>query len=259
MGFLDRSETRHSRTISEGVHDCIYSILEGDCNKTISIVLGDLQRRDLHWSPTFCFIDPDALDVEWSTLTAISRFKDPKAKTKPEMLILLSHTTIPRLAGWDSAMVLKDKLSSAVTGFFGTEAWKHIFEERSNHGLSADEARHLYTELFRYRIQTVLGYNRTLTIEMGNERGSPIYVLVFATDHDAGVRIMLSVFNKAREQSAEYRTQVTTKRKNTERETAGEYSLPGLEHDTLTGQPRYFESVQTDEFPNIPAWLMKHL
>ena len=172
------------------------------CNATISKTLHDLRAQGLDFSPTFCFIDPDALDVDWSTLSTVASFKNPRARTKPEMLILLSHTTIPRLAGWDSSMGLDEELSSAVTAFDGTQDWRHIHSRRTRDGLGADDARTLYTELFRYRIQQVLGYRRTLTIEMGNERGAPVYVLVFCTDHDAGVRIMSSVFAEAREQSA---------------------------------------------------------
>ena len=286
-----------------------YVVINEDCNATISRTLHDLRAQGLDFSPTFCFIDPDALDVDWSTLSTVASFKNSLARTKPEMLILLSHTTIPRLAGWDSSMGLDEELSSAVTAFYGTQDWRHIHSRRTRDGLGADDARTLYTELFRwdssmgldeelssavtafygtqdwrhihsrrtrdglgaddartlytelfrYRIQQVLGYRRTLTIEMGNERGAPVYVLVFCTDHDAGVRIMSSVFAEAREQSAVSRALVTENRKREAREKAGTPSLFDNVDEAATVPPLYFESTQTDEFPTLPTWLLEHL
>ena len=141
-----------------------YVVIDGDCNVTISRALHDLRVQGLDFSPTFCFIDPDGLDVDWSTLSTVASFKNSRARTKPEMLILLSHTTIPRLAGWDSSMGLDEELSSTVTALYGTQGWRHIHNRRMSDGLGASDARTLYTELFRYRIQQVLGYRRTLTM-----------------------------------------------------------------------------------------------
>ncbi|MCY3577889.1 MAG: three-Cys-motif partner protein TcmP [bacterium] len=236
-----------------------YTIVPGDCNISISRTLSDLRSEGLDWSPTFAFIDPDAFELSWETLSSIASFKNPQAKTKAEMLILLSHTSIPRLAGWDSAMGLDEALSASTTTFYGTSVWRHILDRRIRYGLSANDARALYTDLFRHRLQHVLGYRRTLTIEMGNERGSPVYVLVFATDHEAGVRIMSSVFEEAREQSAEYRAEVADRRRRQEHRERGEVPLFDMEDPTLQPQPLYFESTQIQEDPVLPDWLMSSL
>ena len=234
-----------------------YAVMEGDCNTTISTTLHDLQAQGLSFAPTLCFIDPDGLDVGWSTLSALASFKDRRTRTKPEILILLSHTTIPRLAGWDLSMGLDEKLSLSVTRFYGTQSWRRIHERRMHHALNASDARSLYTALLRYRIQYVLGYSRTLTIEMGNERGAPVYVLIFATDHEAGVRIMSSVFSEAREQSAEYRAEVTERRQRDNRQQAGTPTLFDISNDVSIMQLLYFESTQIDDAPMLPTWLMK--
>ena len=172
------------------------------------------------------------------------------------MLILLSHTSIPRLAGWDAAMGLDEALSLSVTKFYGTTVWRHIHDRCIRHELSAKDARGLYTALFRYRLQTVLGYQKTLTIEMRNEHGTPVYVLVFATDHEAGVRIMSSVFEQAREQSAEYRAEITDRRKREQMDRKGVVPLLDMTDPALHPQPKYFESIQIEDEPNIPDWLM---
>lgn len=238
--------------------DLRYEVVDDDCNKAIMQVLDDLRAEGLDWSPTFCFVDPDGLDVTWSTLAQIASFKNTRAKTKAELLVLLSHTTIPRLAGWDSAQGLDEALASSVTDFFGTPAWRRIHERRTS-GLSAAEARHLYSTLFRYRLQETLGYKTTLTIEMGNERGSPVYVLVFATDHPAGTRIMASVLEEARKQSAEYRSEVAQRRSREEREKAGTPNLFDAMGQSPAEPPLYFETTQGDESPTLPAWLMECL
>ena len=232
-----------------------YEVVGDDCNEAITQALDDLRSEGLDWSPTFCFVDPDGLDVTWSTLAQIASFKTARARTKAELLVLLSHTTIPRLAGWDSAQGLDEALASSVTDFFGTPAWRRIHERRTS-GLSAAEARHLYTTLFRYRLQETLGYETTLTIEMGNERGAPVYVLVFATDHPAGTRIMSSVLEEAREQSAEYRSEVAQRRSREERERAGTPNLFDATGESPAEPPLYFETTQGDEFPTLPSWLL---
>lgn len=235
-----------------------YEVVDDDCNEAITQALDDLRSEGLDWSPTFCFVDPDGLDVTWSTLAQIASFKNARAKTKAELLVLLSHTTIPRLAGWDSAQGLDEALASSVTDFFGTPAWRRIHERRTS-GLSAAEARHLYTTLFRYRLQEALGYKATLTIEMGNERGAPVYMLVFATDHPAGTRIMSSVLEEAREQSADYRAEVAQKRNRQERERAGTLNLFDVMGQGPAEPPQYFETTQGDESPTLPSWLLHDL
>ena len=235
-----------------------YRVIKGDCNKKIKHVLKDLRSDGLDWSPTFCFVDPDGLDVTWSTLAQISSFKNARARTKAELLVLLSHTTIPRLAGWDSARGLDEALASSVTEFFGTPAWRRIHERRTS-SLSAAEARHLYTTLFRYRLQETLGYETTLTIEVGNERGAPVYVLVFATDHPAGDRIMSSVLEEACEQSADYRSEVAQRRSREERERAGRLNLFDVMGESPAEPPLYFETTQGGESPTLPTWLQDDL
>lgn len=238
-------------------NDCRYEVIIGDCNDKIGEVLSDLAQKRLDRAATFAFIDPDSLEVKWTTLSAIASFKHPQARYKAEMLILLSHTTVPRLAGWDAAKGLDESLSADVTAFFGSDIWKSIFRKRHDGQLTAPEARKLYTDFFRYRLEEVLGYERTLTIEMGNERGAPVYVLVFATDHPAGDRIMASIFKKAREQSAEYRADVAGRRGRQERESAGTPSLFDAVGEPLSEPRRFFESTQVIGSPILPNWLMK--
>ena len=237
--------------------DTRYRVIEGDCNETLTGCLSNLRAERLDWAPTFCFVDPDGLDVGWSTLQALARFKNARSRTKAEMLILLPHTSIPRLAGWDHAMGVDDKLSAKITMLFGSESWKAIDEQRQGGNLTASEARGLYLSLFRYKLERRLGYGKTMTIEMGNERGNPVYVLVFATDHRAGDRIMSSVFRQAREQSAEYRAELRERRQREREAKAGLQSMFGADALPDEVAPIYMETTELDGSVVLPDWLVR--
>ena len=232
-----------------------YKVVEGDCNQTINVELEELKRRNLDWSATFVLVDPSGLDVKWSTLRSIARFKNRRAKTKTEMWILLSHTTIARLAGFDASKGLTEDSSASATSLFGTSGWRLIYDRRINGALTPLEARDLYVDLFRYRLERTLGYRRTLTIEMGNVNGAPIYTMVFASDSDAGVRIMSHVYEQALQQSAEYRAEVMSRRDRQRREQKGALSLFDVIGESVAEEPRYFESIRDDESPTLPGWL----
>lgn len=240
-------------------NDGRFDVIDGDCNEELLNCLSGLRDDGLDWAPTFCFVDPDGLDVNWSTLRALARFKNSSAHTKAEMLILLPHTSIPRLAGWDNAMGVDDALSAKITSLFGSDSWRAINDRRQSNALTASEARHLYLSLFRFKLERELGYRKTLTIEMGNERGNPVYVLVFATDHPAGVRIMSSVFGQAREQSAEYRAQLRDRRQRDKEEQAGMQPLFGADELTEEIVPIYMETTELDGSVVLPSWLLRQV
>lgn len=239
--------------------DTRFNVIEGDCNETLASCLSDLRSERLDFAPTFCFVDPDGLDVGWSTLQALAQFKHKDSRTKAEMLILLPHTSIPRLAGWDHAMGVDGRLSAKVTMLFGSESWKAIDERRQSASLTASKARGLYLLLFRHLLERRLGYRKTLTIEMGNERGNPVYVLVFATDHPAGDRIMSSVFEQARKQSAEYRAELRKRRQREREEDAGVQSLFGADGLSDEVVPIYMETTELDGSVELPDWLVRRV
>ena len=236
-----------------------YAIIRGDCNETIREALADLRIANLHWAPTFVFIDPNTLEIKWSTLSALSRFKHPKAKTKAEMWILLSHSTIWRLAGYDQSLGLDEEYSRAATLLYGSDVWREIHTRRRSDEIAASEARRLYVSLFRVKLQEKLSYKRTLSIEMGNHQGSPIYTMVFATDSSPGVRIMSAVYQEARDQAAEYRGEVRERRDRERRLKEGRPNLFDNLDTSPSERPIYSESIQDEEFPILPGWLRHEL
>ena len=63
--------------------------------------------------------------------------------------------------------------------------------------MSAAEAREEYVNLMRWRLERILGYRFTHPFELKNTKGSTLYHMIFATDSDAGTRIMEAIYARA--------------------------------------------------------------
>jgi len=62
-----------------------------------------------------------------------------------------------------------------------------------------DRARAEYVNLIRWRLEKVLGYGWTDTMQFSIAQNNPVYTMVFATDEPVGSKIMSSVQKVARE------------------------------------------------------------
>jgi three-Cys-motif partner protein len=174
---------------------------EGDCNETIPATLAEL--RALRWAPTFAFLDPDGMEVAWETLAALAEHKRgyrPDASLKPEFKVelwmLFPTSGIVRTLAFEEEKVSPSHEARA-TRLFGTNRWRRIYELRVSGEISAAEAREEYVNLMRWRLERNLGYRFSHPFELKNTRGATLYHMIFATDHDAGTRIMESIYAKA--------------------------------------------------------------
>ena len=95
----------------------------------------------------------------------------------------------------------EEKVSAAddarATRLFGTVDWRRIYDRRVSNEITGAEARSEYVNLMRWRLEGALGYRFTHAFELKNTRGSPLYHMIFATDNDAGTRIMASIYAAA--------------------------------------------------------------
>ncbi len=176
-------------------------VYEGDCNARILDALGEL--KSLSWAPTFAFLDPDGMELAWDTLVALADHKrgyrsttSTKPEYKVELWMLLSTSGIVRTLALDEAKVSEADIARA-NRLYGSEEWKPIFELRRGGEMSAGEAREEYVNLMRWRLERVLGYRFAHPFELKNTKGSPLYHMIFATDSDAGTRIMAAIYAKA--------------------------------------------------------------
>lgn len=173
-----------------------FRVIKGDCNDTMNSVLREL--HPLRWAPTFAFIDPNGPDTHWSTLQALAAFR-PSRYTKVELWMLFPEPMFVRLLRTDGHEVRPEDMER-ITAMFGTGRWGRIYEARVQNDLTPREARTEYVNLMRWRLEKELGYKRTHALEVHNEKGNPIYHMIFATDHVAGDRIMSSLYSKALEE-----------------------------------------------------------
>jgi hypothetical protein len=114
---------------------------------------------------------------------------------------------------------------------YGTHHWRAICEARVSRDLLPADAREEYVNLMRWRLENVLGYQWTHPLEVFNERGSSMYHMIFATDHEAGHRIMTSLYNRAADEFPAMRDAARRKRHRLSEEAQGVSTLFGDDID----------------------------
>ncbi|MFN2613144.1 MAG: three-Cys-motif partner protein TcmP [Solirubrobacterales bacterium] len=176
-------------------------VYEGDCNTTVPRALAEL--RPLNWAPTFAFLDPDGMELAWETIVALANHKrgyraptSHKPEYKVELWLLFPTLGIVRTLALDEAKVTEADVARA-DRILGTDQWRAIYDLRLRGQLSAQEAREEYVNLMRWRLERVLTYRFTHPFELRNTKGGSLYHMIFATDSDAGTRIMESIYDSA--------------------------------------------------------------
>lgn len=267
LWFFEKSRQKAEalkRTLNDRYpNDQRYDVIVGDCNQTIYSALKRLEQDNLHRSPCFAFIDPYGLNFQWETLAALAKFRRhfrPGMKShKTELWILFSDPTIPRLAGHDRKQ--GTDLSRDTTALYGSEAWQAIesrqwMDEVAR--LSASDARVLYVDLFRYRLHHDLGYKTTFALPIGDTTRRPLYTMIFATDHDAGINIMSSVYYSACDLFANQRGYIHSFQQRQQRESSGVPNLFDVMPTELPIAPLPYENFQIRE-PVLPNWLQERI
>ncbi|NYI47859.1 three-Cys-motif partner protein [Nocardioides aromaticivorans] len=170
-----------------------FKVYPGDSNVQIHSMLADLS--DVKWAPAFAFLDQQAAELHWETMCALADFR--KGKTKAEQWIL-----------WSPAMIVKgvtgtnkDKFAAQVDRLYGSADWRKILAARfeSEQPITAGEFRAEMVNLLRWQFEKQLGYAHTIRIPMKMANGTDLYDMVFATDHEAGLKIMSYLYQKAAE------------------------------------------------------------
>jgi three-Cys-motif partner protein len=170
-------------------------VIGGDCNEHMERVLEEL--GPYRWAPTFAFLDPDGMELSWPTVVQLAEFRRVRNGRKAELWMLFASGGIVR------TLVLQEEHQPSredfdrVTSVTGTTAWRPFYELRRRREISARAAREAYVNLMRWRLEAVLGYERAHALEVPNQRGVPLYHMIFATDHPAGNDIMTSLYRKA--------------------------------------------------------------
>jgi three-Cys-motif partner protein len=182
--------------VSNFPEDKRWKVMEGDCNEEIDGILSSLSK--IAWAPTFAFIDQQAAEITWETLSKVAHFRKNKRNLKTELWILLSPAMIIKgVTGTNS-----DAFTNRVDLLYGNESWKRVLAARLEK-ISAEDFRVEMVNLFRWNLQTVLGYTLTARIPMKMTNSTTLYDMVFATDHPLGQEIMTGLYRSAAEREPE--------------------------------------------------------
>jgi three-Cys-motif partner protein len=158
---------------------------KGDANQVVAEMLAVLPTR----APAFSFLDPEGSELMWDTVDAIAAHKRGHSHFKIEQLILF-----PTDMGF---VRLAPDHPELVTRIYGHDRWKDVYARRSADELTPEQARGEYVRLYAEGL-TSLGYRTVLDRQITKSNGSPMYFLIFATDNDAGEKIMDWVFDRVR-------------------------------------------------------------
>ena len=221
-----------------------WRVFPGDCNITLPAALQWLDPY--RWAPTFAFLDPRGLQVAWSTIEGLARWRDDQ-KTKVEQWILLPEPALARVLGLRGA---RGRRSAArLDRLFGTRDWVAIHQLRRSDVITGEEMRAQFVNLLRWRLEGGLGYRTTHALQIVNTAGQPIYTLVFATDSSPGDRIMTHVYDSAvtRNLPSMQASAKATRQMRKERE-RGVLRLPGM--DTTD----FVAPVSAGTYHHVPPW-----
>jgi three-Cys-motif partner protein len=193
-------------------------VYEGDCNQRIGQLLRGL--RPFNWAPTFAFVDPNGPDAEWSTLRALATHKR-SGLSKVELWLLFPDPQFVRLLPTSSDQGPREQDIDRITRMFGTDRWMRIYGARSKGKISPSQAKEEYVNLMRWRLESVLDYRWTHPLLVKNEANRPIYTMIFATDNEAGTRIMSHLYARAAAQFPAMRKEARLRRREIEDERRG--------------------------------------
>lgn len=175
-------ETLTARAAPFGGHAVIR---QGDANTDlVSLMEPELDKK----APCVCLLDPEGPHLAWETVEAIARFKSGRYKVE-QLILLPTHTGFIRelpllksIEAWGERDLRR---------VFGNDDWKPIWERRRRGEIGADQATTEYVRLYAHGLRG-LGYKTVLDREIRTRGwgGRILYFLVFATDNDAGKKVM---------------------------------------------------------------------
>lgn len=223
----------------------------GDCNVRLPEALSEL--KEINRTPTFAFVDPNGKEAKWSTLEALAHFR-PARLTKTELFLLFAAPMFMRLLRVDGTPV-RPQDTEEITALFGMEGWQAIYNARLKELIEPGQARDEYLNLMRWRLETTLGYKWTHPLEVRNESGHIIYFMIFATDHEAGDRIMSDLYAKAAAEFPAMRKEARLRRRRQKEDQSGVQTLFHEDENALQVPVQPGERFYEHEPPERPRFL----
>lgn len=207
---LGTTATRLREDLEADFPDRHFEVVAGDCNETIPGALAELHADGVAWAPTFAFLDPDGMELHWETIAALADHKRNVSKFKVELWVLFSAPGLMRVLTKDIGKIDSHDIELA-NDLFGNARWTAIQQLRFEDEIEPRDAREEFVNLFRWQLEEDLGYRWAHSLEIKNLGGNPLYYMIFATDNEAGNRIMASLYNKAASELPEMRQEALDK------------------------------------------------
>lgn len=232
-------------------------VLSGDCNLVIPLRLEEMSRHDPGWrrTPGFAFIDQLSAEIHWDTLRFLADYRESSKGWRTELWLYFGDSFLPRGLATSSPDG-QARYASRVDRMFGTDEWQEIHEGRAQGLLTGSEAKDEFVNLMRWRLEKVLGYNRTLPLKMARPDGQGLYTMIFATNHDVGEQIMQSVLAGAEVEQQQLIRATKTRRAlvRADRKTASE-AFPGFDELLVSGNSANDGAAQLLRLDQpVPPW-----
>jgi three-Cys-motif partner protein len=146
-----------------------------------NIIAPEILARIPDLSPTLFFLDPEGLELEWSTMELISR------RTKADLFLLISGSGVIRNAQ-------KPSNHESITGFYGTDAWKEILEKLEKGEYPTDTRQfEAFTDFYVERLNQIGFTNAQRFLIARNSKNVALHALVFAIKSDKGESVALRI------------------------------------------------------------------
>ena len=221
-----------------------WRVFPGDCNVTLPSALKWLES--VRWAPTFAFLDPRGLQVAWSTVETLAKWRADK-KTKVEQWILLPEPALARVLGLRGASGRRS--AERLDRLYGTRDWVAIHQLRRAGTITPEEMRAEFVNLLRWRLEKELGYRTTHALQLVNTVGHPVYTMVFATDSRPGDQIMGHVYGSAATRTIPtMQARAQAARQQRREDAQGVLRLPGL-NEVEAPVPR-----AADGYDHVAPW-----
>ncbi|MFN0148209.1 MAG: three-Cys-motif partner protein TcmP [Dehalococcoidia bacterium] len=166
------------------------TVLMGDCNLVLPPALRRLPDLRL---PAFCVLDPEGLELDWTTVVAC---RDNRSWSYPyELLIYFSTPGTTRSAAVQDARFIASN-EERLNRLFGGPGWKPIATAIRAGNLQPGEGGRQMLALYASQLRD-LGYTTVLSRPAVREQGNLVYHMVFASANAAGKSIMTDAFSRA--------------------------------------------------------------
>ena len=162
--------------------------LTGDANRLAHSVADEIIQGDSRylpgqwWSLNLAFLDPEGLELEWSTVATLARV---------ERMDLIFHYPQSGLTRNLESFIDSDE-DTIVDRFFGDKGWRERYGELREQGASFARIHRHLIDYYKSKLAD-LGYVNFFDQEFSAEplirntrRNAPLYRLLFASKHELG-------------------------------------------------------------------------